>query len=153
MSTEIDVWRYSDNGNSTLGLVMYNSTFECYSLEDEGREIKVQGETRIPQGSYELGIRRVLSGLTKKYRSKHDWFKYHLHVKDVPGFENIYIHVGNTDRHTEGCLLLGNQPNNNKIKAGFLGDSGTAYKAFYQKIYKDASEGNARIHYHDESFF
>jgi len=153
MSIDINVYRFSDNGNSTMGLVFIDGEFFCYCLEDEHRDVKVKGETRIPAGTYQLGIKSELTPMTRRYRDQYGWFKYHLNVKDVPEFDDIYIHKGNTEKHTAGCLLLGNQPNNNTIKAGFLGDSGTIYKAFYQKVYDAAKEGDCMIYYSDESFF
>ena len=47
-----------------------------------------------------------------------------LWVRDVPGFEYILIHTGNTDEHTSGCLIVGDsQENNTIIKDGFVGKS------------------------------
>ena len=58
-----------------------------------------------------------------------------LHVLDVPGFEYILIHCGNTDEHTAGCLLVGDSQENNQItKDGFIGKSTQAYKRIYPRI-------------------
>jgi len=128
------VLRYSDNGNSTAGLLLINGTFFCYTLEDEHRDKKVAGETRIPDGVYELKYRNVESPLTLKYREKFDWFKYHLHVQDVLGFTNIYIHIGNRELNTDGCLLVGNTINNNQREKGFLASSTAAYQTLYDVV-------------------
>ena len=58
-----------------------------------------------------------------------------LHVTNVPGFEYILIHCGNTDEHTAGCLLVGDSQENNQItKDGFIGKSTQAYKRIYPRI-------------------
>ena len=58
-----------------------------------------------------------------------------LHVTNVPNFKWILIHVGNTDEHTAGCLLLGDTQENNQIKTnGFIGKSSQAYVRVYDKI-------------------
>ena len=58
-----------------------------------------------------------------------------LHVTSVPNFKWILIHVGNTDEHTAGCLLLGDTQENNQIKTnGFIGKSSQAYVRVYDYI-------------------
>jgi hypothetical protein len=65
-----------------------------------------------------------------------------LWVRDVPGFEYILIHTGNTDEHTAGCLLLGDsQQSNFGSSNGFIGSSVTAYKRVYPFIQKALSSG------------
>ena len=61
---KIDVIRYSSSSESTLGLFMINDQFQCYTLEDEFREVKVKGQTRIDAGTYKLELR--------KYGGHHD---------------------------------------------------------------------------------
>ena len=65
-----------------------------------------------------------------------------LHVQDVPNFKWILIHVGNTDEHTAGCLILGDsQENNTLVKDGFIGRSGQAYKRVYPPIAEALENG------------
>ena len=68
-----------------------------------------------------------------------------LHITDVPGFEYILIHCGNTDEHTHGCLLVGDTQNNNMLeKDGFIGRSKNAYKRIYPAI-ADAIEKGEEV--------
>lgn len=79
----------------------------CYTLEDEYQALKVKGETRIPAGVYEIKFRKK-GGLHAKYNKKYpDIHRGMLHITDVPNFEHILIHTGNTDEHTAGCLIVG----------------------------------------------
>ena len=76
-------------------------------LEDEYRDGKVMGETCIPEGTYDVKP-RTEGGFHNRYTAKYgDFHKGMLHVQDVPNFEFILIHTGNTDEHTAGRLLLG----------------------------------------------
>ena len=132
---ELTTKRYSDGGDSTLGLFFIDKQFEGYTLEDEFRKIKVAGETRIPAGRYEIKFRiEPESKMNQRYQAKYPWFSWHLWLQDVPNFEWIYIHQGVHDDHTDGCILVGDSVNNNVTKAGKLNGSPTAFKRIYLKV-------------------
>ena len=146
--------RFSDNRQSTLGLLFKKGVltpFQCYTLEDEFRESKVNGETRIPAGTYNIVIQKQETPKTLSYRKKYVWFKNHLMLENVPGFVGIYIHVGNTDEDTDGCLLLGDSADNNGVAPGSISNSTVAFMRFYHNIYEYLEKGNqATIEVRDE---
>ena len=57
-----------------------------------------------------------------------------LQLMDVPNFEFILIHCGNTTEHTHGCLLVGDVISQNVSKEPFLGQSSNCYKRIYPII-------------------
>jgi hypothetical protein len=135
-----EVLRVSSQKDSTSGLLFEvnngKRTFLCYTLEDEQRDVKVWGETRIPAGTYKLGL-RTEGGFHNRYLSRYgaDFHKGMIWVLDVPGFEWILWHSGNTDENTAGCLLLGNSQESNLVKKdGFIGASRDAYKLVYPRV-------------------
>lgn len=138
--------RFSDNGKSTLGLLHHKETgkFIGYTLEDEFREVKVKGETRIPSGYYELKIRKEDTPLTIKHRTDYgSWFKYHIEVTGVPNFTGIYLHAGNNDTHSDGCLLIGHTQNNhNTIPGNPLVSSVSGTKSVYELVYPQLEAGH-----------
>jgi hypothetical protein len=142
---KLEVLRFSSEQDSTNG-VLFDVTgkrkFLCYTLEDEYRTKKVMQETRIPAGEYEIKYRKE-GGHHKRYTKRYpDIHRGMLHVTSVPNFKWILIHVGNTDEHTAGCLLLGDTQENNQIKAdGFIGKSTQAYKRIYPPIAKAIENG------------
>lgn len=134
--------RFSDAHSSTAGLLFADKVFEAYGLEDEYRTVKVPGETRIPDGRYEIKYRKVISPLTQKYRARFPlFFSWHLEICDVPGFTCVYMHVGNRETETDGCLLVGDTLNNNQIDEAFLGNSGPAFERVYRKLAKVLDAG------------
>jgi hypothetical protein len=145
---ELEVIRFSSGTDSTNGILLEviqqgneidgifkQKKFLAYTLEDEYRSEKVFGETRIPNGTFKVGLRKV-GGYHAKYSKRFPHIHIGmLHVLDVPGFEYILIHCGNTDEHTAGCLLVGDSQENNQItKDGFIGKSTQAYKRIYPRI-------------------
>lgn len=142
---KLEVLRFSSGEDSTSGLLFDVSNereFLAYTLEDEYRDSKKYGETRIPAGTYKIQLRTV-GGFHQKYSTRfYDIHKGMLHVTDVPGFEYILIHCGNTDEHTHGCLLVGDTQHNNMVEEdGFIGRSTAAYKRIYVPIAKALEQG------------
>ena len=128
-SMELRVDRYAHLENETIGRFYINDVYQCYTLEDEHREVKVKGDTRIPAGRYEVVLRRE-GGFHMNYAKRFaDIHKGMLHVTGVPNFQFILIHVGNTELDTMGCLLVG------LTKVGkTIGQSVAAYKKIYPPI-------------------
>ena len=68
-------------------------------------------------------------------------------MQDVPGFEYILIHTGNTDEHTMGCLLVADTSQQNITKGGFIGASVAAYKRIYPSLAQWLVEWKQINHY------
>ena len=108
--------------------------FLCFTLEDEGRTRKVKGETRVPAGTYELKLRTV-GGFHEKYKAQFGaMHQGMLWLQNVPNFEFVLIHMGNTDADTAGCLLVGNTATQNATGRGVVGESRAAYRRIYPPI-------------------
>ena len=146
---KLQVLRFSSESDSTNGLlfdITNRIKFLAYTLEDERRTDKVMSETRVPAGTYNVKLRDE-GGMTKRYAAKYkDMHKGMLCVHNAPDwkivtpdmtFQYVLIHVGNTDEHTAGCLIIGDtQENNILMKDGFIGKSVQAYKRIYPLIVK-----------------
>jgi hypothetical protein len=86
---------------STIGSLYADGAFVCYTLEDcdrflEAGGVKVQNETAIPRGKY-----NVIVNFSNRFQTMMPL------VMDVPGFTGVRIHSGNTDKDTDGCILVG----------------------------------------------
>lgn len=90
--------RFHYDEHFTISKLYVNGVYECYVLEDKVREpgVKVLHETAIPEGTY-----KVIIDFSNRFQ------KELPHILDVPMFGGIRIHSGNTDKDTEGCLLVG----------------------------------------------
>ena len=130
----LHLMRLSTSQESTGGALYINGEFSCFTLEDTQRYEKIEGETRIPSGFYDIALRNA-GGMTKRYEKRFgELHKGMLWLRNVPNFKWVYIHSGNKKEHTEGCILVGDTLNNNQLENGFTGKSSQAYKRIYPSI-------------------
>ena len=151
---KLEILRFNSSNDFTSGILFDVSNnkrkFLCYTLEDQAQTQKVWGETRIPAGTYNLSLRKE-GGFHTRYAAKFGGFhKGMIHVQDVPNYRYILWHTGNTDKHTAGCLLLGDTSQQNITKEGFIGGSTSAYKRIYPLIANALKKGEqVRVKYID----
>ena len=140
---KLQVVRTQLGKDATNGLLFIDGIFECYTLEDQYQAVKVMHETCIPEGTYDIEFRKT-GGFHAKYSERYKNAHYGmLHVQDVPGFEYILIHTGNTDEHTSGCLIVGDTQQDLDVNFnGMVGSSKNAYMKLYEKVAKQLLIGN-----------
>lgn len=117
----------------TIGKLYIDGNYICDTLEDTDRGLtqkmsiaeiqkkKVYGKTAIPTGTYKI----VTNIVSSKFKNR-VWAKPYdgklPRLLEVPGYEGVLIHVGNTSEDTLGCVLVGY----NKVK-GKVVDSTKAF--------------------------
>lgn len=132
--------RFHSDNKATISRLSLNGEFLCHILEDEYRAKKVWGQTRIPAGAYAIGVRQE-GGFHNRYTNR---FKFHLgmlELLDVPHFQYILFHVGNTHSDTAGCLLTGRW---NKSTMTVL-ESERTYERVYKLLIEAAFDGDLGI--------
>ncbi len=145
MTIDIDLYRIFDDGRATLGLLFVDDLKHCFTLEDEFREVKVAGETRIPAGRYQI-IPRTVGRFFDAYH--HRWnHAFALELVDVPNFTNVMLHTGVNEDHTSGCVLVGYTAAIEGIPT--LNRSRDAYHALFLKIRDAVEAGSAWLIIHD----
>lgn len=103
---------------STIGVLSINGKVECFILEDVVRPQKIFGKTAIPAGQYRVTI-------TPSNR-----FKRELPLLvNVPNYDGIRIHPGNSAADTEGCLLPGRNREADRVT-----ESRLAFNALFAKL-------------------
>lgn len=129
--------RFYKGGSYTIGRLYIGDEYFCDTIEDKVRDLpeeeKVYAQTAIPAGTYEI----VLNIQSPKYskRKSFDWCKGYLpRLLNVPYFEGILIHSGNTAEDSMGCIIVGE----NKVKGKVI-NSMTTLKRLY-KVLKEAKD-------------
>ena len=135
----IKVERFIHHPDSEISRVYVNDQLFCYSIEDAYRTTKIPGETCIPDGVYPLAT-RWSPHFSPKYNHDMVW------VQNVPGFQYILIHTGNTINDTEGCLILGGKIGILNGKDAVLNSKPT-YLSFYNKVINQVKAGGQQIEY------
>jgi len=115
---KIQIKRLHKTENSTIGELTIDGKFECYTLEDKEREVKIKSETAIAKGTYKVII------------NQSNRFKRLLPLLlNVPNFEGVRIHPGNSNHDTEGCILVGKTRSQD-----YIGQSRKAFDSLFAKM-------------------
>ena len=99
--------RYLKSGY-TIGKLYIDGQYFCDTLEDQVRDLtreqKIAGKTAIPAGNYD-----VVVNISPRFRCKLP------RLLNVPGFDGILIHRGNSAADTAGCILVGENKERGKV--------------------------------------
>lgn len=118
---------------ATMGVLFIDGHFQCFTLEDEIREVagqpvsawKVKGATAIPAGRYTVDL--TYSGRFNRLMPI---------LLDVPGFSGIRLHTGNTAADTEGCPLVGRTRGPAQV-----GESRLAFQELWPRLVEALDDG------------
>lgn len=124
------VVRYELTDKYTLGAMFLNSKWFGYTLEDVVRPdgVKVQDQTAIPYGTYD-----VILDMSAHFG------KIMPHILNVPMFDGVRIHGGNTPADTEGCILVCSNYLGNGVIQGSLSD------AFIHQLQQNAQPHKIKV--------
>ena len=132
--------RIARRDSYTIGHLYIDGQYFCDTCEDTDRGLRQdlplsvnQAKTRrgvpaIPVGRYRvpLGVKRP------KYSKKtqYDFTGGYLpRLVNVPAFDGILIHIGNTAADSEGCILVGRN-----TKVGMVLESTKTFKDLYARL-------------------
>ena len=117
----------------TIGKLYMDGKYFCDTLEDQVRDLtkerKIPGRTAIPAGVYEIVV-----NVSPRFKRKLP------RLLDVPGFDGILIHRGNTAKDTAGCILVGE----NRLPGQVL--NSTPYELRLTSLIREAQEKGEKIH-------
>ena len=147
----ITVKRIAKRDTYTIGKLYIDGKYYCDTIEDKDRGLKqnmsekeilskkIKHQTAIPTGTYEV----TLKIKSAKYSQKKIFVQYcnalMPRLLNVPGYDGVLIHTGNTEQDSSGCILVGY----NKV-VGKVINSMDAFKVIYP-ILKDASDKGEKI--------
>lgn len=132
--------RIARRSTYTIGKLYIDGVYFCDTIEDCDRGLdqslpacvnkkrKIQGKTAIPVGRYQVVLNMQSPRFSKK--KQYDFCKGYLpRLLNVPAFEGVLIHIGNTAEDSEGCILVGK----NKVVGKVL-ESTATFHALYEKL-------------------
>lgn len=160
--SHIKVSRNPSAKDWTLSTFLFDDIKKGVGVEDEKRDVKVKGETRIDNNTYIMALRNSPRFSAEYYRDDNGNLilakqrntpqlqaQYHtahemIWVKDVPNFEFILWHWGNTDLDTDGCYIVGSSFGVVNGRDGVIG-SRTKYLEIYPIIWRSIKFGKTPV--------
>ena len=150
---ELRLERIALRSEYTIGKLYVDGEYVCDTIEDTVRdldkdgkfangEVKIPGKTAIPYGRYEVTM-KVRSPKYSNF-SKYPWAKkydgYLPRLLNVPHFDGVLIHVGNSALDSEACVLVGE----NKV-VGKVINSVNTFRRLMDDYLVPAKKRNERI--------
>ena len=131
-----------------IGHLYVDGVFECDTIEDYDRGLcqgmtlddikkrKIQDQTAIPSGIYNIDMDTVSPKYSKKDYYMNTCSGRVPRMVDVPGFSGVLIHAGNTEDDSSGCLIVGM----NK-EVGRVINSRETWHKLYKKLWSAHAKG------------
>lgn len=133
--------RIAKKDTYTIGKLYIDGVYFCDTIEDkdrglyqkqdiqELRKIKVPSKTAIPTGIYKISLSIVSPKFSVKKIYQEICKGKVPRLLNVPGYEGVLIHIGNTAEDSAGCILVGQ----NKV-VGKVINSTETFRKLYSKI-------------------
>ncbi len=136
--------RVAEGKHSTLSHLYIGGLFCCYLLEDRVREEKIAGQTCIAPGEYGLSL-NYWAGMNIKYAKRYPVLHEGMvEITEIPNFQLVFFHTGNTHTDTRGCPLTGSYWSLLDGDYQVLG-SRAAYEFVYPLLVSEIRKGNDRL--------
>ena len=150
---ELILKRIALRSEYTIGKLYVDGEYVADTIEDTVRdldkdgkfangEVKIPGKTAIPYGRYEITM-KVKSPKYSNF-SKYSWAKkydgYLPRLLNVPHFDGVLMHVGNSALDSEGCIIVGE----NKV-VGKVINSVNTFRSLMDDYLVPAKKRNERI--------
>lgn len=144
---ELVLNRILKTNDYTIGELNVNGKYLCDTIEDTVRPLpdicpntpkgiackckeKVYGKTAVPAGTYKVKL-----GYSNRFR------RILPQVLDVPHFIGILIHTGNSNKDTEGCIIVGTWDGKTE---NWVSNSRVAFNKL-MPLLRDATDKNEEI--------
>ena len=134
---QLKLKRIAKRDTYTIGRLYVDGVRFCDTIEDKDRgltqgmaraaikRVKVQNETAIPTGTYLVTLGVKSPRLSQK--NAYDFCNgYVPRLVNVPGFEGVLIHIGNTAKDSAGCILVGE----NKVVGKVVNSTETFHRLY-----------------------
>ena len=142
---ELELRRIAKKDTYTIGKLYIDGKYFCDTLEDKDRGLsqalsleenkgrKVAGVTAIPTGRYLVRMDIVSPKYSK--RAQYAFCEGKVpRLINVPAYQGVLIHIGNSSYDTDGCILVGKN-----TVVGRVLESTVTFKALYERM-KEAKD-------------